>query len=174
MHAVAVAVLPAFLFGIIALGQYAREQIQTQPRYKVFFSEIDCTVPPGMSRSDFLGEVQYTAELPDHFNALDPQLPRRLADAFAQHPWVEKVLRVTVDHTKQVHVALLHRTPVLAVRWQGVLRAVDRDGVLLPANAATQGLPVYSGKVSPPAGAGSRWGDADIEAAARQAWLTGQ
>jgi hypothetical protein len=56
----------------------------------------------------------------------------------------------------------------LAVRQGKELRAVDGRGVLLPADAATEGLPIYQGKPRPPAGpAGTRWGDSALEAQAK-------
>jgi len=60
----------------------------------------------------------------------------------------------------------------LAVSFDGQMRAVDANGILLPATASTDGLPVYSGKAPPPAGpAGTRWGDKTVESSARAAAL---
>lgn len=162
--------LPGFVAGVIVLGQYAVQQIENRPRYQFAFAEIACMPPAGMSRADFLSEVQYHAELPDQLNILADNLPKRLAQAFRQHPWVEKVVRVTIDAPRNVTVDCIYREPVLAVGWGDQLRAVDRDGVLLPIKAATTGLPVFSGKAKAPAGpTGAKWGDPDVEAAARKA-----
>jgi len=47
------------------------------------------------------------------------------------------------------------------------VRAVDGQGVLLPATASAKGLPVWRGHASLPMGpAGSAWGDGPLEAAA--------
>jgi hypothetical protein len=81
---------------------------------------------------------------------------------------VKDVAEVTVASPRQVHVRLVFRTPVLAVPLGTTLRAVDAGGVLLPAQAATEGLPVFQGRANPPVGpAGSRWGDPAVEARAR-------
>jgi hypothetical protein len=158
------------LAGIFALGQAARDHLRGLDRYTISFADIDCEPPPGEKREDFLGEVQYLADLPDRLRLLDEQLPARLAQAFARHPWVERVERVEVVPPRQIRVRLLYRTPVLAVSVGGQLRAVDAQGILLPATAVTRGLPRFSGKAPPPAGpAGTRWGDAAVEAAARAA-----
>jgi hypothetical protein len=161
-------VLGAFLAGLIVLGQWAQNQVRDQERYTVAFADIDCEAPPGLERSTFLDEVQYLASLPDRLRLLDKDLGENLARAFRRHPWVKDVAEVTVASPRQVHVRLVFRKPVLAVPLGTTLRAVDASGVLLPAQAATQGLPVFQGRAKPPIGpAGSRWGDPAVEARAR-------
>ena len=81
---------------------------------------------------------------------------------------MEKV-EVEIKPPKQIIVKLTHRTPVLAVKVGTKVRAVDANGVLLPTNAPTLGLPVYEGDAAPPREdkAGTHWGDPNVEAAAR-------
>jgi len=170
LRGLALAVLvPGFLASLVLLGDYAETQIHNRPRYKFAFADIQCTPPANMNRSDFLGEVQYHAELPDQFNVLDEKLPGLLAKAFAEHPWVEKVAGVRIVSARSVRVDCTYRTPVLAVRWGDRMRAVDREGILLPPNAVIRGLPIYAGKAKAPAGPnGTKWGDPKVEAAARE------
>src|SRR5207247_10015721 len=107
---------------------------------------------------------------PDRLRLLDEDLPARLAEAFARHPWVEQVERVTVVPPRQLEVHLVYRTPALAVLLAGQRRAVDGQGVVLPATAGSEGLPLYAGPVTSPIGpAGQPWGDRALEAAARTA-----
>ena len=161
------------LAGLIALGRAARDALRPQDRYAVAFGDLDCEPPPGEERAAFLGEVQYLAGLPERLPVLDEELPARLAEAFARHPWVEKVERVEVVPPGRVRARLTYRTPVLAVVLHGQAqdgRAVDRDGILLPAGAPLAGLPIFYAVAPPPAGpAGSPWGDKAVEAAARTA-----
>jgi len=108
------------------------------------------------------------SNLPGKLNLLEEDLGRRLAIGFSRHPWVEKVEEVELLPTREVKLHLVIRRPVLAVRLGKELRAVDGRGVLLPADAATEGLPIYQGKPRPPAGpAGTRWGDSALEAQAK-------
>jgi hypothetical protein len=152
------------LGGIVLLGRWGLEQLRDRPQYQVALTEVDCAAPPGLSRHDFLDEVRYYSGLPERVSILDEQLAERLRVAFAAHPWVADVGEVTITPPRQVRVELTLRTPVLAVRWNDALRAVDRHGVLLPARAPTRGLPVYEAKARPPQGReGTRWGDADLE-----------
>jgi hypothetical protein len=160
------------LAGLLLAGKLIRDEVAQHDRYRFPFNHIICATPPGLDRGEFLDEVQYLASLPDRLNVLDDGLPERLAKAFAGHPWVEKVEGVEIVSAQEVRVRLLFRTPVLAVELPGEAKrlAVDRHGVRLPGNADTRDLPIFSGKISPPAGpAGSRWGDPAVEAAARAA-----
>jgi hypothetical protein len=165
---VLVLVLAFFLGGLIIVGQIALEHIRQRDRYTIAFTEIDCEPPPCLTRAAFLDEVQYIADLPGKLNLLEEDLGRRLAIGFSRHPWVEKVEEVELLPTREVKLHLVIRRPVMAVRLGKDLRAVDGRGVLLPTNAATDGLPVYQGKPRPPAGpAGTRWGDSALEAQAK-------
>jgi hypothetical protein len=164
--------LVLFLVGVIVLGRVTREGVRDRGRYTTPFTEIVCPPPPAGSRAEFLAEVQYLADLPERLHVLDDNLARRLADAFAAHPWVRQVQRVEIVPPCQVRVRLGYRTAVLAVPWKGTVRAVDGQGVLLPANAATDGLPVLRGRAVGPAGAaGAVWSDPIVLAAARTAGL---
>ena len=163
-----------FLLGLIAAGRLALEQLRDRQRYTVSFADIDCPPPPGQGREDFLGEVRYLAALPDRLRLLDDDMPARLKVAFVRHPWVERVEAVEVVPPSLVRVRLAYRRPALAVPFDGRLRAVDRHGVLLPASAPTEGLPVFSGEPRPPAGpAGTPWRDKAVEEAARAARRSG-
>jgi hypothetical protein len=160
------------LLGWVALGRRAADNLPPSGRPAVAFADIDCPPPEGLSRADFLGEVQYLTNLPDRLPLPDDTLAARLTAAFAAHPRVESVRRVEVLPPR-VRVALVYRTAVLAVPADGTLRAVDGHGVLLPLTVGTAGLPRQGGTpVSPPAGTpGKAWGDDRVTAAARVAAL---
>jgi hypothetical protein len=108
---VTVGCVALFLLGVAALGRAARQQLRGHERYTVAFAAIDCEPPPGQDRADFLDEVQYLGGLPDQLSLLEPGLGPRLAVAFALHPRVESVERVTLAPGGRVHVRLRHRPP---------------------------------------------------------------
>jgi hypothetical protein len=165
--------LSLFLFGLLRLGKWALGQIRGQDRYTIAFADIDCTPPPDQKRGDFLDEVQYLAEMPSRVRILDEDLAKRLARAFARHPRVASVARVELTPPGRIRIQLLYRTPVLAVLVAGKLRAVDGQGILLPRETPTKGLPVFAGQGAPPRGPpGTPWGDPAVEAAAREAKRT--
>jgi hypothetical protein len=176
------------LFGFIWLNTLVRSHFGTDARSKLAFADIECEPPPGLSREEFLAEVQYLANWPDEINLLDDGIAARLRVSFLVHPWVEAVDRVQVVPPRRVCVLLRYRTPVLAVAqpddkseaWvpgrdrKAKLpgRVVDRGGVLLPLAAADPQLPVLYGTVPPPSGrAGQAWGDPGVGATASVARL---
>ncbi len=121
-----VVLVGGFLAGVIWLGHWSLDQLHDQDRYLVKLADLDCDVPEGMARQDFLDEVQYDSGLPNRLNVLDKELPERLWAAFRRHPWVEKVEGVTVTPPRDIAVRLRFRTPVLAVPWDGELRGGQR------------------------------------------------
>jgi hypothetical protein len=160
----------AVLFALLEVGAWSRHALAERDRYLLPFDEIECLSPPGMERSLFLAEVRYLAEHPERIRLLDAGAAGRLADAFAKHRWVARVEQVEIGPGRRVGVRLTFRRPVLAVRVEGMLRVVDSEGVLLPASALAEGLPIFEGEPPPPSGpAGTRYGDAAVEAAARRA-----
>src|SRR5581483_9460059 len=69
---------------------------------------------------------------------LDPELVQKIADAFALHPWVAKVVRVEKKHPARVDVELVYRRPVLVVKigapGDDGLLFLDEESVLLPSS----------------------------------------
>src|SRR4051794_27765082 len=63
--------------GVLVLGRHARRDLAARGHYQVAFADIDCPAPPGLSRGEFLGQVQYLADLPDQLDSLDPGLGER-------------------------------------------------------------------------------------------------
>jgi hypothetical protein len=158
-----------FLGGLIWAGRWGMEQLRGRERYEVAFIDIECEPPVGMDRHKFLDEVRYYARgLPVRLHLLNDDLTQQLQEGFAQHPWVLNVDAVKITPPRQLAVKLTYRIPVLAVKYGPNVHAVDAQGVLLPNNAPTRGLPVYDGDAPRPQAVGQRWGDANVEAAARE------
>ena len=162
------------LAAVFLVGWLASQALRGQDRYRVAFTDIECTPPPHLTREAFLDEVQYFAGLPDAVCVLDDGLPARLSAAFAKHPWVEQVQAVEVVAPRRVRVRLAYRAAALRVRVGQAERPVDANGVRLPAAALDAALPLLDGDVRPPAGQeGQPWGDDRVQAAARTAALLG-
>jgi hypothetical protein len=155
--------------GVLVLAGLARDGLRQRGDHFVAFADIDCQPPPGLSRSAFLEEAQYLADLPDQLDLLADDTTARLERGLAAHPWVARVRRVE-RLVRGLRAELEYRQPVLWVPRPG--RAVDGDGVLLPASADRSGLPVLTGRVRAPANqAGQPWGSPAVAAAARVAAL---
>ncbi len=160
-----------FVTGVVALGREAEQSLRAGADYRTPFAEVACAPPAALSREAFLREVQYEADLPDELDRLDSRLTERLRNAFARHPWVEKVERVEV-RPDAIEVRLSYREPVLAVRGAERTQAVSAAGVLLPRAAVSPDLPLLKGSDVVPAGrAGEEWGSATVESAAHVATL---
>jgi hypothetical protein len=160
---------------LVVAGKLARNSLESTERYQLPFNDIDCPSPPGMARDTFISQVRYYGEFPEMISVLDASLPARLSEAFARHPWVEKVDAIEVGPGRHIRAWLAFRVPVLAVAYMQQtlqVRAADSMGVLLPHDAATQSLPRLTGKEIPPPGTSGRpWGNSQVEGACRLAGL---
>jgi hypothetical protein len=178
-------VMASLILILIEVGKWTRERVSHLDRYTISFADIECRRPPAQDQVQFLSEVQYLGNLPDQLHLLDADLAERLANAFAQHPWVEKVEEVQIVPPKQIHVRLVYRTPVLLVvppsggsgrnpPKGGTTNSVgsyvvDGHGILLRGSIEAKNLPHFDAATAPSGPAGTPWGDAAVEAAARTA-----
>src|ERR1043165_2726637 len=165
LHAILlILVIAGFLSAIIWAGRWGLDRLRGSHRYDFAFADIECDPPASMSRADFLNEVRYgPPPFSKTFNLLDEDLADRLRAAFQRHAWVEKA-EAEIRPPRRIVMTLTYRKPVLAVRVGEGIRAVDGNGVLLPKNAAIDGLPIYDGDAPAPAnGDGKRWGDARVQ-----------
>jgi len=168
----------ALAFGVLAgiawFGTRAGTGIAPNARYTIPFADIESAAPPGLDRQSFLMEVRYLNDLPETLQSVDPKLSELLKAAFAKHPWVRAVDGVTVAVDGRIRVELQFREPamILLIGPGSVPRAVDRDGVLLPANAPTPNLPVLQKRLVPISlAAGETWPDPDVRRAVELARL---
>ena len=76
--------------GLVFAGRWARDWLDRRGHFDIALADIQCPVPPGLTRGEFLSEVQYLGGLPDRISTVDAAIMLRLATAFAQHPWVEQ------------------------------------------------------------------------------------
>jgi hypothetical protein len=163
----------AGLVALIAVGRITRSLLNSSERYRAEFCNIETPTPPGLERDAFLKEVRYAGEMPETLSVLDDDLSNRIRSAFSRHPWVESVDQVEIGPGNRIRVSTTFRVPVLAVAYsdgERRVRAVDRNGFLLPRAADTHALPHVAGP-SPPLGPGKPWGDPQVEGSARVAGL---
>jgi len=142
--------------------------------YQLDTTNIDITPPPRDVPPDIVHQVIQQAELPASVSLLDDDLTRRIADAFAAHPWVAEVVSVRKSFPPRIQVQLKYRKPVAMVRVDDGIYPVDGESVLLPPQdfsmADTRRYPLIRGVQTLPQGpAGSPWGDVCVQGAARLA-----
>lgn len=175
-HLILPILLPVLIvgFGLLALHLLQSSLRERSGPVKTLFRSIDCAAPAGLTRLEFLENVQAYANIPDELDMLDDHLATRLKKAFASDPWVERVERITPT-PQGLRVELTFRVPVLAVPVDatGKFRAVDARGVLLPEKANRAGLPQFAQRPRlDPTRPGTVWADSRLTAAAPVAgWL---
>lgn len=144
------------------------------PEYQVAARSIQVTPGHRWVPDDLREQVIRRAELSEQLSLLDGNLAARVAAAFAEHPWVSRVMQVRVSRETGIAVDLEYRTPVLMVETSRGAYPVDGAGVLLPpadfSVAEVRRFPHLTNVKSQPAGpAGVPWGDVVVVGAARLA-----
>jgi hypothetical protein len=117
-----------------AWQRWGRAALQER-KFRLTEASFEATPPPSWISSPVIAEVirdGCLAGMPVH----DPALVQRVAEAFALHPWVARVVRVEKRYPARVIVQLEYRRPVavvpVATRGESGLLLVDAQGVLLP------------------------------------------
>jgi hypothetical protein len=155
---------------------HVRDHVFSAAEYRLDPRNIEVTPPPPWIRTDVKAEVIRNASLDAALSVLDENLTVNIAQAFALHPWVAKVTRVSKHHPARVEVEVVYRQPVVMVEVSGGLLPVDGDGVLLPSDdfspAEARKYPRLSEVKTVPIGPqGTRWGDARVAGGAKLAAL---
>jgi hypothetical protein len=149
--------------------------------YSVTADQIIVTPQPTWIQANVKTEVLRSAGF-TRVELGDRKLIEHLAQAFALHPWVAKVVRVEKRYPPQVLVDLHYRRPVLAVKVdvhgeQNVL-VVDENAVLLPSSdfspSQARGYLRIMGEGESPGIYGTPWGSERIAGAARLAATWGE
>jgi hypothetical protein len=151
------------------------------PDYVVTPDKISLTPQPQWIHANVKAEVVRAGGL-SQLHLREPKLVEQVAEAFALHAWVAKVVRVEKRYPAHVAVAVEYRRPVAAVEitlgGQRQLLFVDAESILLPSadfaqNQAGDYLRI-AGVSGGPAGVyGAPWGDERVAGAARIAAAIG-
>ena len=151
------------------------------PDYVVTPDRISLTPQPAWIHANVKAEVVRAGGL-SRLDLREPKLVEQVAEAFALHAWVAKVVRVEKRFPAHVAVEVEYRRPVAAVEitlgGRRQLLFVDADSILLPSadfaqNQAGDYLRI-AGVSGGPAGVyGAPWGDERVAGAARIAAAIG-
>lgn len=169
-------------WGVLAAAwqRWGRAALQ-EGEFRVTAASFEVTPPPGWITSSVVEEVVRDGNLAGMF-VHDPALVPRVAEAFALHPWVARVVRVEKHYPARVSVQLEYRRPVavvpVATRRESGLLLVDAQGVLLPTHdfvaAQARDYLRIEGIDTLPAGVyGTPWGSRRVSEAARIAAAIG-
>ena len=96
-------------------GSKLKDSNSRSPDYRIGPEQVEITPqPPWIQQSDIRAEVFRNPTLDGPLSIMDDDLAERIANAFARHPWVAKVERVTKQYGS-VKVELVYRKPVCMV-----------------------------------------------------------
>lgn len=170
-----------FVGGWWLAWQALAPQLLSSARYQFRPEHVEISPLPRWIHTDLQAEVFRTIAFDHNQSILDDQVTQRFHDAFALHPWVAKVRRVSKIPPSRIKVELEYRRPVCMVQVPRGLYPVDADGVFLPtadfSPVEANAYPLLVNVETMPVGtAGMRWGDArvlggaQIAAAFGEAW----
>ncbi len=176
------ALMAVAIVGLAAGSSYlvwqdVRGRVLAEQQYVLDSQQIAVTPSqPAWIHSDIRNDVVHQAGLDGPLSLVDPQLTVKMADAFAAHPWVARVERVSKHFPASLHVVVSYRRPVAIVEVDDGAGGlpVDANGVLLPTREftpdAASAYPRIGEIHNKPAGSvGSSWGDSRVVGAAQVA-----
>lgn len=159
--------------------KYFGGKITAQPDYIIQEKDIQTTPAPEWVKADIRNQV-FSKEPMENLSVLDRQLTVKIAHAFADHPWVARVVRVSKYFPAQVVVDLNFREPVAMVEvlidGEAGLLPIDKDAVLLPTEGFTEAdtrkyVRIAVADAFPTCDAGETWKDQRVEGAVQVANL---
>jgi hypothetical protein len=179
-----VLVLVAFAVAATLFCRHLLPQLLKSRQYELTLDQVYVTPAPDWIHCDVRAEAFRNAGLDPPLSVLQEGLARRVFDAFAMHPWVARVVTVSMvsrHPPAKVDVALEYRRPACVVEVPGDLLPVDAEGVLLPSGDFSpierQSYACLTGiDTRPMRPVGQPWGDgrvldgAQIAAAFGPAW----
>jgi hypothetical protein len=174
-------VVVAAIGGAVSAWQRWGESSLRSGEYSVTAEQIIVPPQPTWIHANIKTEVLRSAGF-TRAQLGDRKLVEHLAQAFALHPWVAKVVRVEKRYPAQVLVELQYRRPVLAVkvdaRGEQNLLVIDENAVLLPSSdfspSQARGYLRIMGEGESPGIYGAPWGSERIAGAARLAAAWGE
>lgn len=149
--------------------------LSDQPEFLVSGSEIEVNALPHWVPADLVAQVLEVAKLPPQLSLLSPELTEQLAHAFAQHPWVARVVEVRKQSSPpRLQVTLEFREPVCMVEMRDGLYPLSADGTLLPSRdfslaETAHYIKIQNVRSTPSGPEGTPWGDPTVAGACRLA-----
>jgi hypothetical protein len=123
-------------YGMNAVWQQVAPRVMNREPYLLSAERITMTPQPEWITSDIRAEVIQNAGLEKRLSILDDAFMNVVKDAFALHPWIKSVDKITKQYPAGVQVDVTFRTPVAAVEMASeagmLLVPLDNEAVVLP------------------------------------------
>lgn len=164
--------------GVHYLWRHAAPTIAGREQYLITPDQIHITPQPAWIRSDVKAEALRNMDMGQPLSVLDdwPPLAKRVQDAFAIHPWVASVKRISKRLPSSLTVELAYRRPVAAVESSDsdgiTFIPIDEHAIRLPQSDFTDAERRYMPRISGVTGrplVGDRWNDPRVEGGAKLA-----
>ncbi len=142
--------------------------LKNLPRYRVKLANVRLQVPSWVTPT-ILAQLKEIPDFPEAFSILEPDVAKKLAQAYANNPWVKRVLTVEKKYPQGIGISLEVRRPVAAVRFKGSFYLADAEGARLPLSFRSWPqqdlrLPFVADALSPPPAPGELWEDPGAKA----------
>lgn len=122
--------------GLRAIWKQVEPSIMNREPYLLTAERITMTPQPEWIASDIRAEVIRNASLGQRLSILDEAFMDVVQDAFALHPWIASVDKISKQYPAGVHVEVTFRKPVAVVELaseEGMLLVpLDANAVVLP------------------------------------------
>jgi hypothetical protein len=132
----ALAVVAALGWVLQAVWQQVEPTIIHREPYLLTAQRVTMSSQPEWIVSDIRSEVIHHAGLDERLSILDEAFMDVVEDAFALHPWIASVDKITKQYPAGVHVDVTFRKPVAVVEMaseEGMLLVpLDANAVVLP------------------------------------------
>jgi hypothetical protein len=123
-------------YGMQAVWKEVAPRVMNREPYLLSAERITMTAQPEWITSDIRAEVITNAGLEKRLSILDDAFMNVVKDAFALHPWIKSVDKITKQYPAGVQVDVTFRTPVAAVEMASeagmLLVPLDHEAVVLP------------------------------------------
>jgi hypothetical protein len=133
---VSLVVIAMLGYGMNAVWQYVAPRVKNRELYLLSAERITMTPQPEWITSNIRAEVIQNAGLEQRLSILDDAFMSVVKDAFALHPWIKSVDKITKQYPAGVQIDVTFRTPVAAVEMASeagmLLVPLDNESVVLP------------------------------------------
>jgi len=162
-----------FVFFVVPVLGSLLPKLEDREEYQFPVSAVEVNEPHAWAPKTLLSDVFVDDGFPETVSLLDPELAKRVAQAFEKNPWVERVNSVTISGQPAIRTIVTYRQPVALIRLGDQHLPIDRNGVLLPAEdfsiSDQERLPIIENVQTKPDRPGKRWPDGVVVAAAQLA-----
>ena len=174
--ALALLVVGGSIVGLAFGFAFLDREVREQPVYQMTAESLRLVDGPSWVTPAILADLDVRDRLPERFSLLDPSICERVARAYEQVVWVERVSRVVkldprADPSRSpLEVTLKFRRPVAYVQGAQGYYLVDGKGVRLPGvysdvpGLGNATLLLINGVDTPPPDPGHPWFDPSLEA----------